>query len=99
MNQKSKHSYLKMGMIPLLGGILYYVLPGNQSAPDETATDPEIAVANRPAKGERSEKPDGQDFVSKQEWPEFQLSELGNVDPFDKRMIFPEFGMTPIAPL
>ena len=64
MNQKSNHSYLKMGMIPLLGGILYYVLPGKQFAPDETATDPKSAVANSPAKGERSEKPDGRDFDS-----------------------------------
>ena len=79
-----------MGMIPLLGGILYYVLIGTQSVPDEIATDPKNAVANSPAKGERSEKPDGRDFDSRQEWPEFQLSELSNVDPFDKRMIFPE---------
>ena len=79
-----------MGMIPLLGGILYYVLSGKQFVSDETGTDPKSAVANSPATGERSEKTEGCDFASKQEWPEFQLSELGNVDPFDKRMIFPE---------
>ena len=90
MNQKSNHSYLKMGMISLLGGILYYVFPGRQSVPDQTATDPKIAVVNRPAKDQRREKPDGRALVSKQEWPEFQLSDLGKVDPFDKRMIFPE---------
>ncbi len=90
MNLKSNHSYLKMGMIPLLGGILYYMLSGKQFVPDETATEPKSAVANSPATGQWNEKPEGFDFVSKQEWPKFQLSELGNVDPFDKRMIFPE---------
>jgi len=90
MNQKSNQSYLKIGLIPLFGGILYYVLPGKQFVSDETATDPKSAVANSPATGKRSEQPDGRDFVSKREWPEFQLNELGNVDPFDKRMIFPE---------
>ena len=90
MNQQSNQNYLKIGLIPLFGGILYYVLPGNQSVPDNTANNPKNAVANSLTTGKRSEQPDGRDFVSKQEWPEFQLNELGNVDPFDKRMIFPE---------
>ena len=85
-------------MIPLLGGILYYVLSGKQFVSDESGTDPKSAVANSPAKGERSEKTEGFDFASKQEWPEYQLSELGNVDPFDKRMIFPESAPKRIDP-
>ncbi|HUP78264.1 MAG TPA: hypothetical protein VM260_06825 [Pirellula sp.] len=90
MNLKSNQSYLKIGMIPLFGGILYYVLSGNQSVPDITADNAKNGIANSPATGKLSEKPDGHDFVSKQEWPEFQLNGLENVDPFDKRMIFPE---------
>ncbi|MCY2984072.1 MAG: hypothetical protein NTY15_10620 [Planctomycetota bacterium] len=94
----SKLDYLKIGMIPLLGGILYVVLPRNEIGPGATASKAKILsdTVTSP-KSKPSEHSVASEPVSTKKWPAFALGEFENVDPFDRRRIFPD--LSPKAPI
>ena len=93
----SKLDYLKIGMIPLLGGILYMVLPMNVNDPGATASNANpVADTVTPPKSKPNERSVVSEQVSTTKWPVFTLHEIENVDPFDRRRIFPE--LSPKAP-
>jgi len=87
MKPFSQANYLKIGMIPLLLGILYRVLPSQNSSTTEPAT-----LASEPNRSKRGHEQslEAKQSVTTTDWPLYQSCELGNVDPFDRRMIFPE---------
>jgi hypothetical protein len=87
----SKLDYLKIGMIPLLGGILYMVLPMNATDPGSTASKaPPVADRVTAPKSKPNERSMVIDSVSTTKWPVFTLGELENVDPFDRRRLLPD---------
>jgi hypothetical protein len=90
MNQKS-YGYVKVAVIPLLGWIFYSVLSYSRSAPVVIGDRPAGATADHPT-GKSEPKLDSKliELSSKVQWPEFSFNELANVDPLDRRMIFPE---------
>ena len=90
MNQKS-YDYVKAAVIPLLLAILYLVFSYNRTAPVVIDSGPAVAPTDPPtAKSEPELDAKLIGLSSKVQWPEFTHSELVNVDPFDRRMIFPE---------
>lgn len=90
MNQTS-YGYVKIAMIPLLLAILYWVFSSNRTAPavvgsvSADATSDFPTVKNAPKQDSKLKV-----LSSKVHWPEYSSNELVNVDPFDRRMIFPE---------
>ena len=86
MNQQTALGYIKIGMIPFLLGILYFAFPGKPPTPDGNAKEPKTG----PTESEPSRIPEGKELVAKAQWPDYQLHDLENVDPFDRTMIFPE---------
>ncbi len=83
--------YVKVAMIPLLFGILYLVIRGARNEPSVVLTAPTNATpAISPAKGEQTQDTKESELSVKPQWPKFTFSELANVDPFDRRMIFPD---------
>ncbi len=93
MNSQTAFAYIKIGMIPCLLGILYFVLPGKPPTPDGIATQQKSEPHGLP-NSEPSQKSEGNESDAKAQWPAFQLSDLESVDPFDRRMIFPELSRT-----
>ncbi len=94
---RSKLDYLKIGMIPLLGGILYVVLPTNAKEPGTTASNANpVADTVADTKSKANEHAVASEPASTTKWPTFTLRELENVDPFDRKRIFPE--LSPKAP-
>ncbi len=90
MNQPS-HGYVKIAMIPLLLGTLYWVFPGKTAAPVLIASDPTNSTsAISLAKSEQDQDSNDNELAKKTRWPEFPSNKLENVNPFDRRMIFPE---------
>jgi len=90
MNQKS-YSYVKVAVIPLLLGVLYWVFSYSRTVPAVIGSGPADAPADL-LTAKREPKRDAKSIAlsSKVQWPEFSFTELVNVDPFDRRMIFPE---------
>ncbi len=90
MNQKS-YDFVKVAVIPLLLAILYMVFSYNRTAPVVIGSGPADAPADLPT-AKSQPKLDAKLIVlsSKVQWPEFSFTELVNLDPFDRRMIFPE---------
>ena len=90
MNQKS-YGYVKVAMIPVLLGILYCVCSYNRIAAVVIGSGTAEASADLvTAKSEPKLDAKSTELSSKVQWPDFSLNELVNVDPFDRRMIFPE---------
>ena len=87
MNPNSKISYLKIGMIPLLLCILYAVLPTTHNRTDALAVV-ESKTNTNTHKREGDHETKGS--VTATQWPTYLTSEIGQVDPFDRRRIFPE---------
>ena len=84
-----KHSftakYIKMGMIPLLLGVLYFVIPAKRNVPESDS-----AVApTRDTRLATNPKSDPNGLTTKVVWPTISLSDLEGTDPFDRRMLFP----------
>ncbi len=95
MKQFSKFDYLKFGMIPILLGALYAVLPKGTgpeaiSIAQKTET---VSIDGRMTEQSVNGRIKGtavKESVTDKQWPSFQLSELKDINPFDRRMIFPE---------
>ena len=89
MIQKTTLGYVKIGAIPVLLGFLYVVFPGKPPALDHLTSEPNAVTIDTTshAEGQKTSEVDG---IGKILWPEFQFSELGNCNPFDRRTIFPE---------
>ena len=82
----STTKYIKIGMIPLLLGVLYFVIPAKPSVPESDST-----VAPTPsARSATNSRSDPNGPATKVIWPTFSLVELKGTDPFDRRMLFPD---------
>jgi hypothetical protein len=90
MKQASNAKYIKIAMIPLLLGTLYFVLPKRTNAPE---SEPALASVVMPAQNELNPTVDSSGVRSKVAWPVHSSSEFGNADPFDRRMLFPELAL------
>lgn len=90
MNRQTAIGTIKIGMIPFLLGILYFVFPGKPSTPDGIAAEQK----KEPTTGERIQSSEDRDTIVQALWPEFHLGDLENVNPFDRSMIFPELSKT-----
>ena len=86
MKHSSTAKYIKMGMIPLLLGVLYFVIPAKRSVPESDST----VVPTRSVRSVTNPKSDPNGLVTKVVWPTISLSELEGTDPFDRRMLFPD---------
>ncbi len=86
MNNQTVLGTIKIGMIPFLLGILYFVFPGKPPTLDGNINESKTG----PTESESSRIPEVKELVAKAQWPEYQLNDLKNVDPFDRSMIFPE---------
>ena len=102
MNKKASAINIKLALIPILGGILYAVLPGDflssrsnlpESATGRDANDATKSVTDLPKpKSSMTEKVGS----TAKDWPMFSEGNLEGVDPFDRRRVFPEVVPTPI---
>lgn len=86
MMHSSTAKYLKMGMIPLLLGVLYFVIPAKKSISESDSTGP----PTRSTRIVTHPKSDPNGLAKKVVWPTISLSELEGTDPFDRRMLFPD---------
>jgi len=86
MKHSSRAKYIKMGMIPLLLGVLYFVIPAKKSVPESDST----VAPTRSARVVTNPKSDPNGLATKVVWPTISLSELDGTDPFDRRMLFPD---------
>ena len=86
MNRQTGIGTIKIGMIPFLLGILYFVFPGKPSTPHGIAGEQK----KEPTTGERIQRSEGRETIVQAPWPEYHLGDLENVNPFDRSMIFPE---------
>lgn len=79
-------SYIKLGMIPLLGFVFYSVLPSrkNQNAGVNDAKTTEVSQRSSKTKGAIL------DDSNKITWPDFSTEDLQGSNPFDRRRVFPE---------
>ena len=89
MIQKTTSGYVKIGAIPVLLGIVYVVFPGKPPALDHLASEPNAVAIDTTSHAE-AQKTSEAERIGKIRWPEFQLSDLKNCNPFDRRTIFPE---------
>jgi hypothetical protein len=90
---------LKIALIPILGLILVYLVMRNPTDGEQTSVDPPVSVSvtetprsvlnqepTRPPTKSQT-KPFAQAVSS---WPKFEVDDLQNVDPFDRRALFPD---------
>ncbi len=92
MKPFSKLDYLKIAVIPILLAVLYSVLPKTSADPDRVSDIPKLATSEVLSGGRRmsgrNENASLNKMALRTRWPSFQLSDLGDVNPFDRRMIF-----------
>jgi len=86
MKHSSTAKYIKMGIIPLLLGVLYFVIPAKRSVPESDST----IAPTRDARVASNPKSDPNDLATKVIWPTISLGELEGTNPFDRRMLFPD---------
>ncbi len=101
MRKLNAAQVVKLSLIPVLGVVLYHVLPSElmpskQSAPEPSGKSGALAVTKP---GSTSETLNN-DIAAKgglatTQWPKFSLRQLEGIDPFDRRRIFPELTPTP----
>jgi hypothetical protein len=93
MNLGSKKQYAKIAAIPLLSLVLYAVFPRTESRQDSTTHEKSNAQSSSGDHRSRNRLPSSTTSLGKEkrtEWPNFSLSDISTIDPFDKGMIFPE---------
>ncbi len=78
---------IKLLLIPLLLGTLYFVLPSKRKTPESEST---VASAVSSVRNELNPAVDTCSVGIKIDWPMISSSELENLDPFDRGMLFPE---------
>jgi hypothetical protein len=90
MNLRSNKQYAKIAAIPVLAIVLYTVFPRTEKVATLDKNDSQrgrledqtrVRVPNSTATMRKEKRP---------EWPIFDSSDILTIDPFDKRMIFPE---------
>lgn len=87
---------IKLGLIPLLALVLYFLVRGD-STPKPTNAPPVDAspVLDSPT------RPVGASAAlaipARTQWPEIRFEQIAGVDPFDRRMIFPVIEPVPVA--
>ena len=86
MKHSSRAKYIKIGMVPLLLGVLYFVIPARKSVPESDST----VAPTRTARIVANPKSDANGLAPKIAWPSIPLSELEGTDPFDRRILFPD---------
>ena len=91
MKAKSTADYIKLGLIPLLLGVLYCVIPNqNKESSTSESAKQSVATSNASAQGETNSTSPGIDKTPKMDWPTVRSQDFVDLDPFDRRMIIPE---------
>jgi hypothetical protein len=91
MNKASTSTYFKLALIPVLGSVLCYLIFGQRNKqPLDPAPAVVATVDSNRAETKLSMKATDRDAAFRSEWPSFQLADFSNVDPFDRRTLFPE---------
>jgi len=86
MKHSPRAKYIKIGMIPLLFIVLYFVIPAKKSVPESEST----VAPTRSAQIAANPRSDANSLAAKIAWPSIPLSELQDTDPFDRRILFPD---------
>lgn len=87
MRQLSIAKSIKLALIPLLLGTLYFVLPPKRKTPESEST---VVSVVSPVGSELNPAADTCSVGTKIVWPTISSSELENSDPFDRGMLFPD---------
>ena len=91
MKAKSTADYVKLGLIPLLLGVLYCVIPrDNKETAATESSQQSAAKSNATAPREVQRTSTQVDITSLSAWPAFRSDDFADMDPFDRRMIVPE---------
>ena len=91
MHSQSIKTNLKIALIPVLGFLLLYLVLRGRIGSEESPIDPLVTVtSDTTASSNRTQDQEKPLTSAQSDWPEFQLNDLQNADPFDRRMIFPD---------
>jgi hypothetical protein len=90
MNKRLQTSYIKLASIPILGSVLLYLLIRNKPAEQTPAPNVVVASDVKVVESKPAIKPVAIDTVVHSQWPVYQLRDFEDVDPFDRRALFPE---------
>jgi hypothetical protein len=97
MNLDSKKQYAKIAVIPILALVLYAVFPRTENRENSAAQVKNASQLSSVDNQSRIRVPNNTAALSKvkrTEWPNFSLSDISTIDPFDKGMIFPEHAVS-----
>ncbi len=99
MNKGSTSTYIKLALIPLLGGVLCFLVFSQRSkSPPSPVTAVVAPVIPSSPEPKLASNPAVRTTTFKTEWPSFHIADVGNVDPFDRRTLFPvPAPLTPVA--
>lgn len=102
-------AYIKMGLIPVLVIVLYFLVRGDSTPKAENATQPSTPTVSSSrvrtvGSNATNQQPNAGGAANttiaipvRTQWPEIRFEQIADVDPFDRRMIFPVMEAAPVA--
>jgi hypothetical protein len=90
MNLPSMNNNHKIALIPVLGLVLVYLVMRSRTGTEQTSAEPPASVAlNETSSDTPNQEPTKPVAQAISNWPKFEIHDLQNTDPFDRKAVFP----------